>query len=97
MWLMLQQDSPDDYDVGTGTTHSVQEFCEVAFSYVGLNWRDYVVQDPRYMRPAEVDLLVADPSKARTGLKWEPTVSFEGLVKLMVDADLEQLKTLSEK
>ncbi|MDY0020488.1 MAG: GDP-mannose 4,6-dehydratase, partial [Anaerolineae bacterium] len=61
MWLMLQQDSPDDYVVGTGTTHSVQEFCEVAFSYVGLNWRDYVVQDPRYMRPAEVDLLVADP------------------------------------
>ncbi len=97
MWLMLQQDSPDDYVVGTGTTHSVQEFCEIAFSYVGLNWRDYVVQDPRYMRPAEVDLLVADPSKARAALKWEPTVSFEALVKLMVDADLEQLKALPEK
>ncbi len=97
MWLMLQQNSPDDYVVGTGTTHSVQEFCEIAFSYVGLNWRDYVVQDPRYMRPAEVDLLVADPSKARAALKWEPTVSFEALVKLMVDADLEQLKALPGK
>lgn len=92
MWLMLQQPAPDDYVVGTGETHSVQELCEVAFSYVGLDWRDYVVQDPRYMRPAEVDLLVADPSKARRVLGWEPTVTFEELVHMMVDADLQLLK-----
>ncbi len=92
MWLMLQQPAPDDYVVGTGETHSVQELCEVAFSYVGLDWRDYVVQDPRYIRPAEVDLLVADPSKARRVLGWEPTVTFEQLVHMMVDADLQLLK-----
>ena len=92
MWLMLQQDQPDDYVVGTGSTHSVQEFCEVAFSYVGLDWHDYVVQDPRFMRPAEVDLLVADPSKAKRVLNWEPSVSFETLIKLMIDADLKRLQ-----
>ncbi len=92
MWLMLQQPAPDDYVVGTGETHSVRELCEIAFSYVGLDWRDYVVQDPRYMRPAEVDLLVADPSKARRVLGWEPTVTFEQLVHMMVDADLQLLK-----
>lgn len=92
MWLMLQQPAPDDYVVGTGETRSVRELCEIAFAHVGLNWRDYVVQDPRYMRPAEVDLLVADPSKARQVLGWEPTVSFKELVKMMVDADLKLLQ-----
>ncbi len=97
MWLMLQQPAPDDYVVGTGQTHSVRELCEIAFAHVGLDWRDYVVQDPRYMRPAEVDLLVADPSKARRVLGWEPTVSFEGLVKMMVDADLKLLQEEMER
>ena len=92
MWLMLQQDKPDDYVVGTGETHSVRELCEVAFGYLGLDWRDYVVQDPKLFRPADVDLLVADASKARRVLGWEPTVTFEELIKMMVDADLEQLK-----
>ncbi len=97
MWLMLQQPAPDDYVVGTGQTHSVRELCEIAFAHVGLDWRDYVVQDPRYMRPAEVDLLVADPSKARRVLGWEPTVSFEELVKMMVDADLKLLQEEIER
>lgn len=97
MWLMLQQPAPDDYVVGTGETHSVRELCEIAFAHVGLNWRDYVVQDPRYMRPAEVDLLVADPSKARQVLGWEPTVSFKELVKIMVDADLTLLQEEMER
>jgi GDPmannose 4,6-dehydratase len=92
MWLMLQQDEPDDYVVGTGETHSVQELCEVAFGHVGLNWRDYVVQDPRFMRPAEVDLLVSDPSKAQAKLGWKPDITFKGLIEMMVDADLELLK-----
>ena len=92
MWLMLQQDEPEDFVVGTGETHSVREFCEIAFSHVGLDYRDYVVQDPRFFRPAEVDLLVADPTKARQKLGWEPTVSFEELVKMMVDADLALLR-----
>ncbi len=91
MWLMLQQDHPDDYVVGTGHTHSVQELCEVAFAHVGLSWHDYVVQDQRYMRPAEVDLLVSDPAKARTELGWEPRTSFEELVHMMMDADLALL------
>ena len=94
MWLMLQQDRPDDYVVGTGETHSVQQLCEAAFSHVGLDWRDYVVQDPRFMRPAEVDLLVADPSKAKRTLGWEPEVSFEQLIGMMVDADIALLKKL---
>ncbi len=92
MWLMLQQEAPDDYVVGTGETHAVQEFCRIAFEHVGLNWKDYVVQDPRFMRPAEVDLLVSDPSKARRLLGWEPEVSFETLVTMMVDADIELLQ-----
>ena len=91
MWLMLQQDGPDDYVVGTGETHSVREFCQAAFGHVGLNYEDYVVQDPRFYRPAEVDLLVSDPSKAKKVLGWEPTVNFEELVSLMVEADLERL------
>ncbi len=96
MWLMLQQDEPDDYVVGTGETHAVQELCEVAFAHVGLNWRDYVVQDPRFMRPAEVDLLVSDPSKAKARLGWKPDVTFKGLIEMMVDADLELLKNETE-
>ncbi len=91
MWLMLQQDKPDDYVIATGETHSVQEFLEAAFRYVDLDWRDYVKQDERYMRPAEVDLLIGDPSKARSKLGWEPRTSFEDLVKIMVDADMEKL------
>jgi len=92
MWLMLQQDEPDDYVVGTGETHSVRELCEVAFDYVGLDWRDHVVVDPKFFRPADVDFLVADATKARTKLGWEPTVTFEELIQMMVDADLEALK-----
>jgi GDPmannose 4,6-dehydratase len=92
MWLMLQQDQPDDYVVATGRTHSVERFCELAFGHVGLNFRDYVVQDERFMRPAEVDLLVGDYSKARENLGWEPETSFEQLVAMMVDADIKLLK-----
>ncbi len=91
MWMMLQQDEPQDYVIGTGVTHAVREFCEAAFGYVGLDYRDYVVQDPRFYRPAEVDLLVADPSKARQVLGWEPKVTFEALVRMMVDADLKRV------
>jgi GDPmannose 4,6-dehydratase len=90
MWRMLQQDSPDDYVIGTGHTCSVRDLCESAFAHVGLDYRDYVVQDPRFLRPAEVDLLVADPSKAREQLGWTPTVAFKALVEMMVDADLER-------
>ncbi len=90
MWLMLQQPSPDDYVIATGETHSVAQFCELAFRRVGIeNWRDHVVIDPSFLRPAEVDLLIGDPSKARDQLGWTPEVTFEGLVNLMVDADLE--------
>jgi len=91
MWLMLQQETPDDYVVATGETHSVQEFVEETFSYLDLDWREYVVQDPKFYRPAEVDLLVGDPSKAGQVLGWEPSVDFRGLVRLMVDADLQAL------
>jgi len=90
MWRMLQQDSPNDYVIGTGHTCSVRDLCEAAFAHVGLDYRDYVVQDPRFLRPAEVDLLVADPSKAREQLGWTPTVAFNALVETMVDADLER-------
>ncbi len=92
MWLMLQQDEPDDYVVATGRTHSIKDLCEAAFGHVDLDWHDYVVQDPRFMRPAEVDLLVGDPSKAKEKLGWEPDVTFEQLIELMVDADLERLQ-----
>jgi GDPmannose 4,6-dehydratase len=88
MWLMLQQDTAEDYVVCTGRTHSVREFCEAAFNHVGLNYQDYIVQDPRYYRPAEVDLLVGDPTKAMKKLSWKPKVSFEELVEMMVDSDL---------
>ncbi|MEM9420729.1 MAG: GDP-mannose 4,6-dehydratase [Planctomycetota bacterium] len=89
MWLMLQQDTPDDYVVATGETHTVRQFCERAFGRVGLDYNDYVEIDPRYYRPAEVDLLWGDPSKAKRQLGWEPRVTFEGLVDMMVDADME--------
>jgi GDPmannose 4,6-dehydratase len=88
MWRMLQQDEPDDYVIGTGHTWSVRELCDTAFKHVGLDYHDYVKQDPRFFRPAEVDLLVADPSKAREKLGWEPETSFGQLVAMMVDADL---------
>ncbi len=91
MWLMLQQDRPDDYVVATGVSHSVQDLVEVAFARVGLNWRDHVRIDPKLHRPAEVDHLIGDSSKARTELKWEPSIDFKGLVEMMVDADLARL------
>ena len=93
MWRMLQQDQPDDYVISTGVTHSVREFCEAAFSHVGLNYEDYVVQDPRFYRPAEVDLLVGNPQKANKTLNWQPKITFNRLVEMMVDADLRQLGT----
>ncbi|MGQ9516899.1 MAG: GDP-mannose 4,6-dehydratase [Anaerolineae bacterium] len=93
MWLMLQRDEPDDYVIATGETHSVRELCEVAFGCVGLDYRDYVRVDPQYFRPAEVDLLVGDASKARAQLGWQPTVSFKELVQMMVEADLERLRS----
>ncbi|MGI9607641.1 MAG: GDP-mannose 4,6-dehydratase [Acidimicrobiales bacterium] len=92
MWRMLQQPEPDDYVVCSGRTHSVREFCEIAFGHVGLEWEDHVVVDPKFHRPAEVDLLIGDSTKARTILGWEPKTSFEDLVALMVDADLKRLE-----
>ncbi|MEM6449452.1 MAG: GDP-mannose 4,6-dehydratase [Cyanobacteria bacterium P01_D01_bin.105] len=91
MWMMLQQDKPGDFVVATGETYSIRQFLDVAFNYVGLDWNDYVAFDERYLRPAEVDLLIGDPSKAKRVLGWEPEVTFEGLVKLMVDSDLEAI------
>lgn len=92
MWLMLQQDEPDNYVIGTGETHSVRELCEVAFARLDMDYKEYVVQDERFYRPAEVDLLISDPSKARAALQWEPSVSFKELVTMMVDADLARLQ-----
>jgi GDPmannose 4,6-dehydratase len=88
MWRMLQEETPDDYVVATGESRSVREFCEEAFAYAGLDWRQFVKVDPKYFRPAEVDLLQGDPAKARAKLGWEPKVDFKHLVRLMVDADL---------
>jgi GDPmannose 4,6-dehydratase len=93
MWMMLQQDQPDDFVIGTGDTRTVRELCQVAFEHVGLDYRDFVVQDPKFFRPAEVDLLVADASKAREKLGWTPKVTFHQLVRMMVDADLERHRT----
>jgi GDPmannose 4,6-dehydratase len=90
MWRMLQQDEPDDYVIGTGHTCSVRDLCDAAFGAVGLDYKKYVVQDPRFIRPAEVDLLVADGSKAAKKLGWSPTVTFDELVRMMVDADLRR-------
>lgn len=91
MWLMLQQDQPDDYVVATGETYSVREFLDIAFKYVNLDWQNYIEFDERYLRPAEVDLLIGDPAKAKQKLGWEPSVTFEQLVQLMVEADLKAL------
>jgi GDPmannose 4,6-dehydratase len=91
MWLMLQQEAPDDYVVATGETHAIKEFLDIAFNYVNLDWNNYVKFDPRYLRPAEVDILIGTPAKAKQKLGWEPSVTFEELVKLMVDADLEAI------
>ncbi|MGG3284310.1 GDP-mannose 4,6-dehydratase [Paenibacillus solani] len=92
MWLMLQQDQPDDYVISTGETHTVEELVQIAFEHVGLNWRDYVVVDPKFVRPAEVDLLLGDCTKAKEKLGWELEVGFKELVTMMVDSDLAKLK-----
>jgi len=94
MYLMLQQDQPDDYVVAMGETHSVQELVEVAFGHAGLDWQEYVVIDPAFVRPAEVDLLIGDPTHAKTKLGWEPKTSFKGLIELMVDSDIERVARL---
>jgi GDPmannose 4,6-dehydratase len=92
MWMMLQEPEPDDYVVATEETHSIREMCEAAFGYLDLDWKEYVVQDPRFMRPAEVDILIGDAGKAHRVLGWEPSVSFEELVQMMVDSDIKLLK-----
>jgi len=94
MWQMLQQEEPDDYVVGTGETHAVREVCEMAFGHLGLDWQEYVVTDPQFYRPAEVDLLVSDPAKARQVLGWQPEVSFEELIHMMVDSDMAHLRAV---
>jgi len=94
MWMMLQQDEPGDYVVATEETHTVREFCEVAFGRAGLDWEKHVTQDPRFMRPAEVNVLLGDATKARKQLGWEPEVSFQQLVEMMVDADLERYRAM---
>jgi len=93
MWLMLQQDEADDYVIATGETHTVQKLVEVAFGHAGLSWEKYVKQDPKFLRPAEVDLLIGDPSKAHKKLGWKPKVSFEQMIQMMVDADIERLSS----
>jgi GDPmannose 4,6-dehydratase len=97
MWMMLQQDKPEDFVIGTGETHSVLEFVELAFQHVGLDYHDYVVQDARFLRPSEVDLLRSNPAKARQKLGWEPKVDFKGLVAMMVEADLKLLDVDGKK
>jgi GDPmannose 4,6-dehydratase len=97
MWLMLQKDQPEDYVVGTGKTHTVRELVEIAFEHVGLDWQKYVETNPALVRPAEVDLLIANPSKAKSVLKWKPEVDFPSLVRMMVDADLEALSKENKK
>jgi GDPmannose 4,6-dehydratase len=92
MWKMLQKEVPQDYVIGTGKAHSVRQFCELAFNFVGLNYQDYVVQDQHFMRPSEVDRLIADPSKAHKELGWSPQVGFKDLVEMMVEADLKRLR-----
>jgi GDPmannose 4,6-dehydratase len=96
MWTMLQQDKPDDYVIGTGEAHSVEEFVQEAFSYLGLDWGKYVEVDTKYFRPTEVESLLADASKARKALGWEPKVNFKKLVRIMVDADLQALRDMKQ-
>jgi len=95
MWRILQQEEPDDYVLATNETHTVREFCEEAFAHVDLDWKEFVKHDARYERPAEVDLLIGDPAKAKAKLGWEATTKFQGLVKLMVDADLRAVDGLA--
>lgn len=97
MWMMLQQETPSDFVIGSGETHSVREFCEIAFGYAGLDYQEYVVQDPKFYRPAEVDLLISDPTKAHKLLKWEPSVNFRELVQMMVQADIQQLSSVNRE
>ncbi len=98
MWLMLQQDTADDYVVATGETHSIRELLNVAFAHVGIeHWSNKVEQDPRFMRPAEVELLIGDPSKARDGLGWKPKIGLQDLVRMMVDQDLAEQRRLSAR
>ena len=97
MWQMLQQPTPEDYVIGMGETHAVRELCDLAFKHVGLDYKEYVVQDPKFYRPAEVDLLVSDPTKAHTKLEWQPEVSFNALVEKMVDADMDRVSDTSNK
>ena len=94
---MLQQDKPDDFVIGTGETHSVAEFCQIAFTRAGLDYKKYVKKDKKFWRPAEVDILVSDPSKAKKVLGWEPRVKFRQLVEMMVDADLEKIKDSAKR
>ena len=91
MWLMLQRDAADDYVIATGKSHSVSELVEIAFSHAGLDWREHVRTDPGLLRPAEVDHLIGNPARAEKELGWRPSVDFEGLVRMMVDADIERL------
>ncbi len=93
--MMLQQEKPDDYVIATGETNSVKDFLQLAFDYVGLNWQNYVEIDPKYFRPAEVDLLIGDSSKAKQKLGWEPKVKFDSLVKMMVDADIKLVNSMT--
>ena len=97
MWMMLQQETPSDFVIGSGETHSVREFCEIAFGSLGMDHRDYVRQDPKFYRPAEVDLLISNPTKARKVLGWEPSLTFRELVELMVQADIEQLSSVKRE
>jgi GDPmannose 4,6-dehydratase len=97
MWMMLQQETPSDFVIGSGETHSVREFCKIAFRCADLDYKDYVVQDPKFYRPAEVDLLISDPSRARAILKWEPSVTFQELVEMMVKEDVRQLMNVHKE
>ncbi len=97
MWMMLQQERPSDFVIGSGETHSVREFCEIAFGFLDMDYRDYVRQDPKFYRPAEVDLLISNPAKARKVLGWEPSLTFRELVEMMVQADIEQLSSVNRE
>jgi len=97
MWMMLQQETPSDFVIGSGETHSGREFCDIAFGYMNLDYRDYVIQDPQFYRPAEVDLLISNPAKAHKILGWEPSVSFQELVEMMVQVDIQQLSDENKK
>lgn len=97
MWMMIQQEMPGDFVIGSGETHSVREFCQIAFECVDLDYRDYVIQDPKFYRPAEVDLLISDPSRARAILRWEPSVTFRELVEMMVQSDIKQLSNIHKE